>query len=210
LLGGWLQLHQPATTAGETVMIELLNIDSRPVSQPTRPIPAHPVPPVIRKTSQHPPVTPQPAQSVPEPSVVRSTTPAATPIATVAQAAPTALSAAIEPVSHMPAAAQPAIEPQQIKAAKATAIDKAKMRLLLRDHLESFKFYPASARRRNIEGDVDVGFTLTHNGTADQVTVLHGSGHAVLDHAALETVHRAQPFPAEDGQYQFRLRFKRL
>jgi len=73
-----------------------------------------------------------------------------------------------------------------------------------------FKYYPASARRRGIEGHVEVGFTLTRDGAADQVSVLHGSGYAMLDHAALETVHRAQPFPVENGKYRFSLRFKRL
>jgi len=82
--------------------------------------------------------------------------------------------------------------------------------MLVRNHLEVFKYYPASARRRGIEGHVEVGFTLTRDGAADQVSVLHGSGYAVLDHAALETVYRAQPFPIENGKYRFSLRFKRL
>ncbi|TLS68739.1 energy transducer TonB [Mariprofundus erugo] len=80
----------------------------------------------------------------------------------------------------------------------------------IRQHLESFKYYPASARRRGIEGQVDVGFTLSRNGTAEHITVLQGSGYAMLDQAALQTVLRAQPFPADDGTYRFRLRFQRL
>jgi len=97
---------------------------------------------------------------------------------------------------------------QRVHASKKT--DTNQSRLLIRNHLESFKYYPASARRRGIEGHVEVGFRLTHDGAADQVAVLHGSGYAVLDHAALETVYRAQPFPVEHGQYRFSLRFKRL
>ncbi|MCF7820920.1 MAG: energy transducer TonB [Mariprofundaceae bacterium] len=81
---------------------------------------------------------------------------------------------------------------------------------LVRSHLESFKFYPASARRRGIEGHVDVAFVLTQNGAADQISVLHGSGYSMLDRAAIQTVSRAQPFPVDDGTYRFRLKFKRL
>lgn len=79
----------------------------------------------------------------------------------------------------------------------------------IRRHLESFKYYPASARRRGIEGEVDVGFTLGRDGTADHITVLQGSGYAMLDQAAMQTVRRAQPFPADDGTYRFRLKFQR-
>jgi len=82
--------------------------------------------------------------------------------------------------------------------------------VMVRKHLESYKYYPASARRRGIEGHVDVSFRLIPDGSADQVSVLHGSGYAVLDHAALETVYRAQPFPIGRGKYRFRLTFKRL
>ena len=93
---------------------------------------------------------------------------------------------------------------------EADAVEIASIRSLVRNHLESFKYYPASARRRGIEGHVEVGFSLSKQGSADQISVLHGSGYAVLDHAAMETVHRAQPFPAEAGEYRFCLRFKQL
>lgn len=81
---------------------------------------------------------------------------------------------------------------------------------LVRQHLERFKFYPLSARRRGIGGDVEVGFRLTAGGKAEQVRVLASSGYDVLDEAALQTVSRAQPFPVGDGRYRFRLRFRRL
>jgi len=80
----------------------------------------------------------------------------------------------------------------------------------VRKHLESFKYYPASARRRGIEGDVDVSFKLVYGGAAEQVKVLKGSGYAVLDHAALSTVTRAQPFPVGNGLFRFHLHFRRL
>jgi len=90
------------------------------------------------------------------------------------------------------------------------AVDLNKIIMAVRNHLESYKFYPSSARRRGIEGHVDVGFKLIPHGVADQVSLLHSSGYTVLDHAALEAVYRAQPFPIGNGKYRFRLTFKRL
>jgi len=112
---------------------------------------------------------------------------------------------------------RPAVQPSvghQTSAAHAShqpdVEDSSQTLLMVRKHLESYKYYPASARRRGIEGYVDVSFRLMPHGTADQVSVLHGSGYAVLDHAALESVYRAQPFPIGNGKYRFRLTFKRL
>jgi len=93
---------------------------------------------------------------------------------------------------------------------QAQGVDQKSNRNVVRKHLEAFKYYPASARRRGIEGDVDVSFMLVHGGIAEHVELLKGSGYAVLDRAAITTVARAQPFPVENGQYRFHLRFRRL
>jgi len=121
----------------------------------------------------------------------------------------TVLAQSVLRLSKTPTAVEAiALKPDLLRQDDAVALER--VRLLVRSHLESFKYYPASARRRGIAGYVDVGFMLTKNGSADQVSVVHGSGYAVLDHAALKTVHRAQPFPVEGGAYRFRLRFKQL
>lgn len=78
---------------------------------------------------------------------------------------------------------------------------------LVRRHLERFKFYPESARRRGIGGDVGVGFRLTAGGHVAQVRVTASSGYALLDKAAEAIVARAVPFPVDSGQYRVRLRF---
>jgi len=106
--------------------------------------------------------------------------------------------------SSVPAASDPAISRQVQRK------DHKGSRNAVRKHLEAFKYYPASARRRGIEGDVDVSFMLVHGGVVEQVKVLKGSGFSVLDRAALTTVARAQPFPVENGQFRFHLRFRRL
>jgi len=103
-----------------------------------------------------------------------------------------------------PAAFNPAVSRQGQRK------DQKGNRNAVRKHLESFKYYPVSARRRGIEGDVDVSFMLVQGGAAEHVKVLKGSGYTVLDHAALSTVARAQPFPVGNGQFRFHLRFRRL
>ncbi|MFQ5581025.1 MAG: energy transducer TonB [Mariprofundaceae bacterium] len=80
----------------------------------------------------------------------------------------------------------------------------------VRQHLEAHKFYPASARRRGIAGEVEVGFMLDQLGMAAEIMVLASSGYDLLDWAAKETVKRAQPFPAAERSFHFRLRFRKL
>ncbi|NOR72976.1 MAG: TonB family protein [Mariprofundaceae bacterium] len=79
---------------------------------------------------------------------------------------------------------------------------------LIRNHLERFKYYPSSARRRGIIGEVEVAFELNDRGEAGELKILSGSGYTVLDRAALKTVRRAEPFPADGGDFQFRLHFR--
>jgi periplasmic protein TonB len=55
--------------------------------------------------------------------------------------------------------------------------------------------YPSQARRQRITGEVHVAFTVARDGGVSSVRVVRGSGHPVLDQAALETVQRAAPFP---------------
>ncbi len=86
--------------------------------------------------------------------------------------------------------------------------DRLARELLIRNHLERFKYYPASARRRGITGEVEVAFELNDQGEAGELKILSGSGYSVLDRAALKTVRRAEPFPADGGDFQFRLHFR--
>jgi periplasmic protein TonB len=60
-------------------------------------------------------------------------------------------------------------------------------------HIEANKHYPISARRRRLEGDVGVHFTLLDDGSIREVEV--GSGPAVLRAAARRTLERAVPLP---------------
>jgi len=53
-----------------------------------------------------------------------------------------------------------------------------------------------------------VAFKLDAGGRAGMLKILSASGYRILDDAALETVHRAEPFPADSGHFQVRLLFR--
>ena len=89
-----------------------------------------------------------------------------------------------------------------------SSVDDAKQESLVRNHLERFKFYPMSARRRGIVGEVEVAFELSARGQANMLKILTASGYRVLDDAALEAVRRAVPFPVERGAFHFKLLFR--
>jgi protein TonB len=55
--------------------------------------------------------------------------------------------------------------------------------------------YPSTARRAGIEGVTEVSFIIHEDGSISAVTVRTGSGHAILDEAAVATVSAAAPFP---------------
>lgn len=66
---------------------------------------------------------------------------------------------------------------------------------LLLARLQKFRRYPASARVRRQEGVALVRFRMNRSGNVLSATLLRSSGSALLDRAAIETVHRADPLP---------------
>jgi len=101
-------------------------------------------------------------------------------------------------------------EHAKVRSESAANIEAEKARnIVVRQRLEHFKHYPTSARRRGIEGAVDVSFRLNAQGRAENMQLVSGSGYGILDDAAMNTVRRAEPFPVTQGSYRFRLRFTR-
>ena len=60
-------------------------------------------------------------------------------------------------------------------------------------HLQRFKRYPPAARGKS--GTVIVRFVLNRTGEVIESAVTKSSGNDVLDHEALDILHRASPFP---------------
>ncbi|MGD2052783.1 MAG: TonB family protein [Gammaproteobacteria bacterium] len=64
----------------------------------------------------------------------------------------------------------------------------------LMGHIESFKYYPRSARMRSLEGEVKVSFVLLDNGSYRQLNL--DGAHSVLVKATRSALESAVPFPA--------------
>ena len=60
-------------------------------------------------------------------------------------------------------------------------------------HIEKHKWYPKAARRRGIEGDVQVSFTLLPDGTIDGLQVTNNK--EILTDAVRDAVNEALPMP---------------
>ncbi|MDR1257541.1 MAG: TonB family protein [Spirochaetaceae bacterium] len=55
--------------------------------------------------------------------------------------------------------------------------------------------YPPPARKAGIQGVTEVTFTIHEDGKVSGITVRKGSGHEILDNAAIQTIIAAAPFP---------------
>ncbi|MFA7382255.1 MAG: TonB family protein [Desulfurivibrionaceae bacterium] len=79
-------------------------------------------------------------------------------------------------------------------------------------HIEGYKFYPPAARRRKMEGTVQVRFTLEAGGLISGLQV--SESEPILEQAAREAVERSLPLPAPKGaastplQISYRMNFQ--
>jgi protein TonB len=71
--------------------------------------------------------------------------------------------------------------------------------LILR-RLEEKKVYPLAMRKRGIQGDVSVSFTVRPDGSLGALQPPANAGHPFLAQAAAETVRAASPFPVMEGR----------
>ena len=65
--------------------------------------------------------------------------------------------------------------------------------LRLLEHIDNYKFYPRTARRRGVEGEIQVAFYLRKDGSISNLQVTGGS--KVLRKAATQAVQRALSLP---------------
>ena len=79
-------------------------------------------------------------------------------------------------------------------------LEKARQQYLgiLLSHIEEHKFYPRAARRRGLQGIIQVSFLLHQDGRISDLVV--ADGHAVLQTAAKEAVEAALPLPTPPAE----------
>lgn len=169
------------------------------------PRPAPPVPPPPLKPPTPPKEVPEPiVKPIPKPVVRKKPEPVVKPKPIVAQR-PVVREPLPEPkVSSVPpptasvnkTAVVPAVSPPT-----APPVDEEQPRQqylqLLFSHIEIHKYYPNSARRRRLEGEVLVSFTLLADGGINDLRVTDGP--SLLQEAASQSVQQSLPLPIPQG-----------
>ncbi|NNG12770.1 MAG: energy transducer TonB [Halobacteria archaeon] len=74
----------------------------------------------------------------------------------------------------------------------------------LLEHIDEHKFYPRSARRRGLEGRIEVSFHLLEDGNIRDLRVTGSS--RVLRTATEQAIQRALPMPAPHGSIKLQQR----
>lgn len=157
-----------------------------PRPEPRKPVSPPPPPPQQQQKAEPKPSAPRAATPAPAPSPAPSTNPS--PHSGFASAAP-------------PAAASPQPGGAPVVAPGWNA--------LLAAWLAANKRYPEEARRRSIEGEVTVRFSVAADGRVTDVAIAAGSGSSALDGAAVAMLRGARvPPPGTDVTRTVRIRYR--
>ena len=114
--------------------------------------------------------------------------------AAMAEAVSTEASKADTIVPPRPAAAPRRLQGRSLRRAQAA----------LSEHL----FYPPEAVARGLEGEVILLLTLTESGQLAAAAIARGSGHALLDQAALDAARHIGALPGNPRQTLFPVTFR--
>lgn len=157
--------------------------ETRPVAEPTPPPEPAPKPEVRQKPLPEPVTRPRPTSSK---------------VAEIAEPVEEQIAASTYPEAPVdkPALARVVLENEQ----------ESYLRQLLA-HIDNHKFYPRSARRRGMEGEIQVAFYLRSDGSITGLQIKGGS--KVLRKAAKQAVQQALtlPPPPESMRLQEQIRF---
>ena len=76
----------------------------------------------------------------------------------------------------------------------------------LLEKINSNKSYPNSARRRGLEGEVDIRFTLLEDGNVKNIEIL--SGKSIFKKATIQAIQNSLPISVDDSLFDFPKGFK--
>jgi protein TonB len=176
--------YRPEETPAKPLQVVQVSLVAPAAPAPPKVTPLQPEQPKV----EHPRPEPRPER---RPLPVTKTAPVAKPVtepvseaATDARPVPAAAPATPPPTAPSQAAAEPALEPPRYNAAYLSNPPPA---------------YPLAARRRGIEGTVLVRAEVSAAGECLRTELRKGSGHDMLDQAALEAVRKWRFAPARRG-----------
>jgi TonB family protein len=66
---------------------------------------------------------------------------------------------------------------------------------IVKDRIIKKIIYPEIAKRRNIEGNVKIGFLVLRNGKVEEIKVIKSSKYEILDKNSIDIIKNASPFP---------------
>ena len=141
------------------------------IQPPPKPV-QKPVPKPVPKPVARPKPRPRPVLQKPPPTEIAETAP-------------------IVPIPAVAAARTVADKPVLAPVPQVSERESYLARLLA--HIDSHKFYPRSARRRGIIGEVKVSFYLHRDGSIEDLQITGGS--KVLRKAARQAIYNAQSLP---------------
>lgn len=95
---------------------------------------------------------------------------------------------------------KPQVDPELLKAKRERFISE------LINRINQNKSYPNSARRRAIEGEVEVEFAIASNGSVHDIEII--SGHDIFKNSAIEAIQNSFPINIEEGLFEFPKKFK--
>jgi protein TonB len=153
--------------------------------QPPQPDTERPPEPQVTEAVEPPP---EPVPPQPEKPAERARQPEPAPPQEPPAAPPVESTAAAEKASAAAEAVSGTVQDPAL-------VEQAKQEYLRRlmAHIESHKSYPRAARRRRLEGDIRVSFSLQADGAVAALQAV--GGHRLLTGAARQAVERAVPLP---------------
>lgn len=215
LLHSWLIYHDTTFKTKRMTYIELTMQDiprpvvqdiprPKPLVEPPQEIPARIPEPILRSVPKAQPIQTI-AKSEPDVPVIRRPP--------VAKHRPVVQKQAPHP--PVPVIAAPAPPPQPSNRMPDRSAERQNYLSLIQQSIEQHKRYPLVARRRHIEGRVNVRFVISPTGLIDKIEIVQSSGQEILDRATLKAVREASPLPpppaglfAEDTVMELTIVFK--